>query len=84
MDLWKDLPFFAILVLSGLQFISGDIYEAAKGRRCKRDSELFPDHTSADRKKCPDFMYSVHTLETDNLRSGLFHDIWRSLERILR
>ena len=29
-DLWKDLPFFAILVLSGLQFISGDIYEAAK------------------------------------------------------
>ena len=47
------------------------------GRRCKRDPELFPDHTSADRKKCPDFMYSVHTLETDNLRSGLFHDIWR-------
>lgn len=30
MDLWKDLPFFAILVLSGLQFISDDIYEAAK------------------------------------------------------
>lgn len=30
MDLWKDLPFFAILVLSGLQFISGDIYEAAR------------------------------------------------------
>lgn len=30
MDLWKDLPFFAILVLSGLQFISGDIFEAAK------------------------------------------------------
>lgn len=30
MDLWKDLPFFAILVLSGLQFISQDIYEAAK------------------------------------------------------
>lgn len=30
MDLWKDLPYFAILVLSGLQFISGDIYEAAK------------------------------------------------------
>jgi multiple sugar transport system permease protein len=29
-DLWKDLPFFAILVLSGLQFISNDIYEAAK------------------------------------------------------
>lgn len=29
-DLWKDLPFFAILVLSGLQFISGDIYEAAR------------------------------------------------------
>ena len=26
-DLWKDLPFFAILVLSGLQFISEDIYE---------------------------------------------------------
>lgn len=30
MDLWKDLPFFAILILSGLQFISADIYEAAK------------------------------------------------------
>lgn len=30
MDIWKDLPFFAILVLSGLQFISSDIYEAAK------------------------------------------------------
>lgn len=29
-DLWKDLPFFAILVLSGLQFISGDIYESAR------------------------------------------------------
>lgn len=29
-DLWKDLPFFAILVLSGLQFISSDIYEAAR------------------------------------------------------
>lgn len=29
-DLWKDLPYFAILILSGLQFISGDIYEAAK------------------------------------------------------
>lgn len=29
-DLWKDLPFFAILVLSGLQFISADIYEAAR------------------------------------------------------
>ena len=30
MDLWKDLPFFAILILSGLQFISVDVYEAAK------------------------------------------------------
>lgn len=29
-DLWKDLPFFAILVLAALQFVSGDIYEAAK------------------------------------------------------
>jgi len=29
-DLWKDLPFFAILVLAGLQFISADMYEAAK------------------------------------------------------
>lgn len=29
-DLWKDLPFFAILILAGLQFISSDIYEAAK------------------------------------------------------
>lgn len=29
-DLWKDIPFFAILVLSGLQFISADIYESAR------------------------------------------------------
>lgn len=29
-DLWKDVPFFAILVLAGLQFIPSDIYEAAK------------------------------------------------------
>lgn len=29
-DLWKNVPFFAIMVLSGLQFISGDIYEAAR------------------------------------------------------
>ncbi len=29
-DLWKDLPYFAILVLSGLQFISADLYEAAR------------------------------------------------------
>jgi multiple sugar transport system permease protein len=30
LDLWKDLPFFAILVLAGLQFISSEMYEAAK------------------------------------------------------
>jgi len=29
-DLWKDVPFFAILVLAGLQFIPRDMYEAAK------------------------------------------------------
>jgi multiple sugar transport system permease protein len=29
-DLWKDLPFFAILVLASLQFISSDVYEAAR------------------------------------------------------
>ncbi|MDR2759097.1 MAG: sugar ABC transporter permease [Spirochaetaceae bacterium] len=29
MDLWKDLPFFSILILSGLQFISLELYEAA-------------------------------------------------------
>ena len=29
-DLWKDLPFFAILVLAALQFIPSDLYEAAK------------------------------------------------------
>ena len=40
MDLWKDLPFFAILVLSGLQFISGDIYEAAKVDGANRFQEL--------------------------------------------
>lgn len=30
MDLWKDIPFFAILVLAGLQFIPEEIYEAAR------------------------------------------------------
>lgn len=29
-DLWKDVPYFAILVLASLQFIPGDIYEAAR------------------------------------------------------
>lgn len=29
-DLWKDVPFYAILVLASLQFISADVYEAAK------------------------------------------------------
>ncbi|MBC5688335.1 sugar ABC transporter permease [Mediterraneibacter sp. NSJ-55] len=29
-DLWKDIPYFAILVLAALQYIPGDIYEAAK------------------------------------------------------
>jgi multiple sugar transport system permease protein len=29
-DLWKDVPFFAILILSGLQFIPTEIYESAR------------------------------------------------------
>lgn len=29
-DLWKDIPYFAILVLAALQYIPADIYEAAK------------------------------------------------------
>ena len=29
-DLWKDVPFFAILVLASLQFIPGELYEAAR------------------------------------------------------
>lgn len=29
-DLWKDIPYFAIMVLAALQFISEDIYEAAR------------------------------------------------------
>ena len=29
-DLWKNVPFFAILILAGLQFISADLYEAAR------------------------------------------------------
>lgn len=29
-DLWKDIPFFAILILAALQYIPGDVYEAAK------------------------------------------------------
>ena len=29
-DMWKDIPFFAILILAALQFIPGEIYEAAK------------------------------------------------------
>lgn len=39
-DLWKDLPFFAILVLAALQFLSADIYEAAKSMEQDR-YELF-------------------------------------------
>lgn len=30
MDLWKNLPFFAIMLLAGLQFISNELYEAAR------------------------------------------------------
>mgnify|MGYP005632908723 CR=1 FL=1 len=30
LDLWKDVPFFAILLLAGLQFIPEEIYESAK------------------------------------------------------
>lgn len=30
MDLWKDLPFFSILVLSALQFIPDELYDSAK------------------------------------------------------
>lgn len=29
-DLWKDVPYFAILVLSALQFVDKDLYEAGK------------------------------------------------------
>lgn len=29
-DLWKDVPFFTILVLAALQYISDDVYEAAR------------------------------------------------------
>ncbi|HPJ02688.1 MAG TPA: sugar ABC transporter permease [Candidatus Limiplasma sp.] len=29
-DLWKDIPYFAILVLSALQYINNDLYEAAR------------------------------------------------------
>ncbi|RAK06312.1 carbohydrate ABC transporter membrane protein 1 (CUT1 family) [Halanaerobium saccharolyticum] len=29
MDIWKNLPFFAILILAGLQFIPTELYEAA-------------------------------------------------------
>lgn len=29
-DLWKNVPYFAILVLAALQYIPGDIYEAAR------------------------------------------------------
>ena len=29
-DLWKDIPYFAILVLAALQFIPNEVYEAAK------------------------------------------------------
>ncbi len=40
-DLWKDLPYFAILVLSGMQFISGDIYEAARVDGATRVQSFF-------------------------------------------
>ena len=40
-DLWKDIPYFAILVLAALQYISGDIYEAAKIDGCGEFRILF-------------------------------------------
>ena len=63
-DLWKDLPFFAILVLSGLQFISGDIYEAAKSRRCKWNPVFLQNYITVDTEKCTDF-YLFHLLYGD-------------------
>ena len=74
MDLWKDLPFFAILVLSGLQFISGDIYEAAKVDGANGVQIFFPYHITVDPEKCYHFMYSVYTLETDSFRLGICYD----------
>ena len=66
-DLWKDLPFFAILVLSGLQFISGDIYEAAKVDGANGIQCFFRITLPLILKKCTDFIYSIYFMETDNL-----------------
>ena len=76
-DLWKDLPFFAILVLSGLQFISEDIYEAARvdganGIQCFTRITL-----PLVAKKCSDFVHPIYLMETDQFRPGICHDFRR-------
>ena len=39
-ELWRGLPFFAIMLLAGLQGIPGDIYEAADVDGCSRFQSL--------------------------------------------
>jgi trehalose/maltose transport system permease protein len=40
-DVWKTTPFFALLILAGLQTISGDIYEAADVDGASRIRQFF-------------------------------------------
>jgi trehalose/maltose transport system permease protein len=40
-DVWKTTPFFALLILAGLQTISGDIYEAADVDGASRMRQFF-------------------------------------------
>ena len=62
-DLWKDVPFFAILVLSGLQFIPADVYESAR-----------VDGAGAVRS----FFYITLPLITRNLLTlSIFFTMWR-------
>lgn len=62
-DLWKNVPYFAILCLAALQFISDDIYEAAIIDGATRIQTFF-------RITLPNIMKTILTL-------SIFFTIWR-------
>lgn len=62
-DLWKNIPYFAILVLAALQFIPGDIYEAARIDGASRIQSFF-------RITLPNIIKTI-------LNLSIFFTIWR-------
>jgi multiple sugar transport system permease protein len=62
-DLWKDVPFFAILVLAGLQFIPDEIYESAKIDGAK-SVRMF-------------FCITLPMIRKSLLTLGIFFTMWR-------